>query len=112
MTIFVTLQPLGGKRGQTYNVLLNGEIIALGSRDPEHDAARVLLRRGITGRMTTLGPDGRVRMHFDIEETAKWSMEENASGLRRRRWKPFSRWDVFPPERAEGPDGELSIEPL
>jgi hypothetical protein len=71
-----------------YAVSLGDEVIVSSSRDPEHDAARVLLARGITGRMTTLGIDGSVRMHFVIEAAAPFAVEEGPSGPRVTRWRP------------------------
>jgi hypothetical protein len=35
-----------------YSVELDGELIVVGSRNPECDAARALLARGIAGRLT------------------------------------------------------------
>src|SRR6188768_2081610 len=43
-----------------YDVRLYEEVIVRGSRDPEHDAARVLLARGITGPMVTTRANGSV----------------------------------------------------
>jgi hypothetical protein len=39
----------GGKAGYLYNVTLDGELVLDRSRDPEHDLARILLARGISG---------------------------------------------------------------
>ena len=35
--------------GRSYHVEYGGELIVVGSRDPEHDLARALQRRGIAG---------------------------------------------------------------
>jgi hypothetical protein len=37
------------KNYYAYNVEFNGDLVVEDSRDPEHDLARVLLARGITG---------------------------------------------------------------
>lgn len=42
-----------GRRPGRYDVRLDGDLIVEGSRDPEHDAARELVRRGVTGVMAT-----------------------------------------------------------
>lgn len=83
-----------GKRGQLYDVLLDGEPIVSGSRDPEHDAARALLARGITGTMQTVGEDGSRRMRLDIEKAAPWAMTERDRGsIGCGRWFPYARSD-------------------
>ena len=82
----VLLRPLAcGRRGQKYAVLWHGEVIVYASYDPEHDAARVLLARGITGTMRTVDEAGAVRMLLDIEKAAKLTViEEDSRGLRVR----------------------------
>jgi hypothetical protein len=102
----VTLVPRSlGIRDQLYDVAFAGEVIVKSSRDPEHDAARALLARGITGRMETLGSDGKVRMHLTIEKAAELTVTEaNDRGLELRRWKasPFASSE---PPAAEKPPG-------
>jgi uncharacterized Rossmann fold enzyme len=87
----VVIIPVSPER---YEARLGDEVLVKSHRDPEHAAARALLERGITGRMTTTGLDGKPRMHFDIETAAQWSITEDDRGLHRTRWKPFSRTDV------------------
>ena len=41
---------VGGRDGYRYSVICRGELIVENSRDPECDAARALLARGITGQ--------------------------------------------------------------
>jgi hypothetical protein len=62
------------------------------SRDPEHDAARVLLAKGITGKLTLCdGKTGIPRTIIDIEKAAKLSVaEESRDGLRKRNVNPDS----------------------
>jgi len=86
----VLLRPLAyGRRGQKYAVLLHGEIIVGASLDPEHDAARVLVARGITGTMQTVDEAGNVRMRLDIEKVAHLAVREDDAGLRIVKWRPF-----------------------
>jgi hypothetical protein len=48
------------------------------SRDPEHDLARVLLARGMTGNVTVVdGKTGRPRTVVDIERAAPWCVGSN-----------------------------------
>jgi len=78
------------KRGR-YSGTYQGEIICVG-RDPEHDACRVLLGRGITGTLITFwqGSDTPA-MRLDIQSGAQWSrFEASKGGLQRVHWKPFN----------------------
>ena len=51
--------------------MFEGETIITGSRDPEHDLARALLSRGITGRVTMHdGNTGKPRTLINIEKAA------------------------------------------
>ena len=50
----VILERVGiGARGERYSVTYNGEVVCAASRDPEFDACRVLVERGLTGRLVT-----------------------------------------------------------
>jgi hypothetical protein len=74
--------------GRAYHVELDGELIVVDSRDPEPDMARVLLARGITGKITVCDAVTRKpRTAVDIERVAKIRTDD----LRMRfdRWKPF-----------------------
>ena len=54
---------MGGRDGYRYSVICRGELIVDRSRDPECDAARALLARGITGKLTLLdGKTGKPRI--------------------------------------------------
>jgi hypothetical protein len=61
------------------------------SRVPECDLARVLLARGITGRLTLLDAvTNAPRTIIDIEGAAKLSVRENSREEPRFiKWKPF-----------------------
>ena len=65
-----------------YDVVFDGEIIVTGSPDPDFDLARVLLARGITGKVR-LGN----RTIIDIETAAKLRTAEFAD--RRSRFIPY-----------------------
>jgi hypothetical protein len=86
----VLLHPLADGR---YNVTFGAETIVSRSHNPEHDAARALAGRGVTGGMVTLDPvTRRPRMVFpDIKEMAGWIIEEGERGPRRRRWRGGNR---------------------
>ena len=77
---------VGGRDGYRYSVICRGELIVDRSRDPECDAARALLARGITGKLTLLdGKTGKPRIIVDIEKAAKVRVsEESRDGLRFR----------------------------
>ena len=79
-----------------YSVEFDGELIVQDSPDPEHDLARALLARGITGEVTvidakTLTP----RTIVQIEEAAGLSVEEGPSGPRSIKWRE-TRVDRLP----------------
>jgi hypothetical protein len=84
----------GGSAGYLYSVTFNGETIVTRSRVAELDAVRVLLGRGITGKLTFYA-DGKPRFTIDIEEAAKLTVREDARiGPLFVKWKPF-------PDRAQ-----------
>ena len=79
--------------GSRYRVTYGNTVLLESSRDPEHDAARVLLDKGITGTFETWRPGSSfAAMRFDVEVAAKWRTEEGPNkGPRRVRWRPFSK---------------------
>jgi hypothetical protein len=87
-TLTARLHPkwVGGRDGYRYSIICRGELIVDRSHDPECDAARVLLARGITGKLTVLdGKTGKPRIIIDIEKAAKVRVsEESRDGLRFR----------------------------
>ena len=90
--IYAFLQENRGR----YNVVVDGETVVRGAKDPEHELARKLLARGITGPVQTLdGLSGEPRMLFDIETEAPVSVVDGQDGLRRIRWKPFPKEGVL-----------------
>ena len=86
----------GGRDGYRYSVLFDGQLLVERSRDPETDAARELLAKGVTGKLTLLdGKTGKPRTVINIEKAAKLvTTEENRSGLRFR--KPSRATDNSP----------------
>jgi hypothetical protein len=74
-----------------YDVLLDGECIVTGSRDPECDLARALLTRGIEGVVEVIdGITGKPRSQVNIETAANLTVEEGRRiGPRFIKWKPF-----------------------
>ena len=53
------------------------------SRDPECDAARALVAKGITGKLTIDGKTGKPRTIIDIEKAAQLTVSEvSRDGLR------------------------------
>ena len=61
-----------------YDVVFDGELLVTDSRDPEHDLARVLLTRGLTGKVTIYDAStGKPRTVVDIERAAPWGVGSN-----------------------------------
>jgi hypothetical protein len=64
-------------RGRAWHVEFNGEMVVVGSRDPEPDLARVLLARGYTGTVIVLDSVTRTARTFvNIEKAAKVCSKE------------------------------------
>ena len=79
MTLRARLHPLwvGGRDGYRYSVLFEGKLLVDRSRDPECDAARALLAKGFTGKLTMLdGKSGKPRTIIDVEKAARLTVEE------------------------------------
>lgn len=94
ITVDLLLRPTGqfGRKGEMYDVLLNGETIVT-SISPEFAACRVLKSRGMTG-LAQFWRAGKPNwdMRMDIETGAGLTIEENASGGPRViRFREFSR---------------------
>jgi hypothetical protein len=69
--------------GYRYSVIFKGKLLVERSRDPECDAARALLAKGITGKLTMLdGKTGKPRIIIDIERAARCTVEEGPNGPR------------------------------
>ena len=76
--------------GARYRVTYLGATLIESARDPEYEACRALLARGITGTLVTYSPGSSVpRMRVDIEKGAKLTIVENAKdGPRTARYRP------------------------
>ena len=83
----------GGRDGYRYSVIFRGECIVSRSRDPETDAARALLAKGITGKLTLCdGKTGKPRTIINIERAAKLdTVERSRDGLRFDKVEPTPR---------------------
>ena len=91
----------GGKAGYVYNVIFDGELVLERRRDPDCDLARVLLARGLTGKVTLYdGNTGKPRTLIDIEKAAKVCVREDHKGMRFTKWTPYR--DEKGEERCEG----------
>ena len=74
--------------GYRYSVIFRGKLLVEHSRDPECDAARALVDKGITGKLTMLdGKTGKPRTIIDIERAAKLCAEEGPYGPRLVKWR-------------------------
>ena len=82
---------VGGKAGYLYSVIYEGKLIVERSRDPECDAARALLAKGITGTLILCdGKTGMPRMRLDIEKGARLMVrEDRATSPRLVKWRPM-----------------------
>ena len=111
---YARLHPLwiGGSTGYAYSVIFRGELIVDKSRDPECDAARALLARGHTGRLTMLdGKTGKPRTIINIEKAAKLrTVEPNRGPLHFQRWKPFDASHVNRPSPDEAVPSRMRAE--
>jgi hypothetical protein len=89
-TLKARLHPhwVGGEAGYVYSVICDGKLLVERSRDPECDVARVLLARGITGKLSLCdGKTGKPRTVIDVEKAAKLTVEEAADAPRFRKYR-------------------------
>jgi hypothetical protein len=96
---------VGGRDGYRYTVLFDGKLLVANSRDPEFDAARALVAKGITGKLTLCdGKTGRPRTIIDIERAAKLcTVERRRDGLRFEKYAGTPHSEGYSPET--GADG-------
>ena len=92
----------GGRGGYVYSVIYDGKLLVERSRDPECDAARALLAKGITGKLTMRdGKTGMPRTIINIEKAAGLKVtDERRDGLRFRRY-------VNPDNSPPSPEADL-----
>jgi hypothetical protein len=95
MTHRIQIEPttIRGERGQRYRVHYEGAVLIdeTSNSNPEFEACRALLARGIAGRLEVwrFGKSHADMLISDIAKTAEWTVEENEkSGPRFVRWKP------------------------
>ncbi len=91
-TVHVTIEPttIRGERGQHYRVHHAGEVLIEDCWNPEYDAARALLAKGVTGKVEVWRGDQHAST-IDVEVAAGLTVVENAnSGPRLAPWVPFS----------------------
>jgi hypothetical protein len=82
------LHPHWTAAGYRYSVIFRGKLLVRRSRDPECDAARALVAKGITGKLTMLdGKTGRPRTVIDVEKAATLTAEEGRDVPRFRRFR-------------------------
>ena len=76
-----------------YDLAIDGEAIVTGSRTPEFDACRILLARGLTGKLVIFdSTTTKLRLTVDIEAGAKLTVIENRkAGPRLAKWKSFEK---------------------
>jgi hypothetical protein len=89
----IDIEPVSlGQRGQLYLVRHDGAVLDAGSRNPEFDACRLLLAKGMSGKVQ-VWHQGAVfpAMRLDIEKGARLTVEESDRiGPRLARWYPRS----------------------
>ncbi len=89
----------GGRDGYRHSVVFDGQLLVELSRDPECDAARALLAKCITGKLTLLdGKTGKPRTIIDIEKAARLTAEETNSAPRFRKYRPRGVSEAHSPE--------------
>jgi hypothetical protein len=89
--IYIEPTTIRGEKGQRYRIHYEGAVLIDETWNPELEACRALLARGIEGRLEVWRfgkshPDMQVP---DIAEAAEWTVEENEKlGPRLVRWRP------------------------
>jgi hypothetical protein len=68
--------------GYKYEVALDGEVIVPSSRDPEFDACRELVKRGLRGIAVFRRPGSAPHFWADVERGAQLMTKEGAWGVR------------------------------
>ena len=92
-----------GRTGYIYSVICEGQLLVERSRDPECDAARALVAKGITGELTLLdGKTGRPRTIINIERAAKLTAEEGPCTPLLRKYRERYGGEGYSPETGFG----------
>ena len=103
----ITIEPttIRGERGQRYRVYFQDAVLIEDTWNPEFEACRALVARGVTGRLDVwrAGKTHPDMIVPDIEEGARWTVEENDKrGPLVVRWRPWVE--------LLQPDGLVSLE--
>src|SRR5215470_2940663 len=93
MTHRIHIEPttIRGERGQHYRVSYQGAVLIDDTWNPQLEACRALLARGIGGRLEVwrFGKSHPDMLVPDISKAAEWTVEENqTSGPRSVWWRP------------------------
>jgi hypothetical protein len=93
------------KVGYRYSVIFEGKLLVERSSNPECDAARALLAKGITGKLALLdGKTGKPRIVIDIEQLAQLCVKEGPL-----RFAPYgSRPDRSPAAETDEAGGKMA----
>jgi hypothetical protein len=101
MDQIITLSPTGKLRskGQVYDAIVNGEVIASGV-SPECAACRELQKRGHGGiaYFTRSGAPYGWDLRMSISWGAKRYVAEDRTGIRFAKWTEFSMGDISAPD--------------
>jgi hypothetical protein len=91
--------------GHKWDVIIDGDLLLKASKNPEFEACRALVAKGLAGKLTTYR-DGRPAMTLDIEKAAKVTVRETkALGPRFARYLPFPAdtvWHFEPRKEGSG----------
>jgi hypothetical protein len=90
--IYIEPTTIRGERGQYYRIHYQGAPLIDETWNPELEACRALLARGIVGRLEVwrAGKSHPDMLVPDIAKAAEWTVKENEShGPRFGRWKPL-----------------------
>src|SRR5262245_13975124 len=118
--IFIEPTTIRGERGQYYRVHFQDAVLIDETWNPEFEACRALLARGVTGpaEVWRYGKDHPDMLIRDIAKAAEWTVEENEKhGPRFVRWRPRpegtsrkgSLWSAGVASEAEIDPGRLTI---
>jgi len=103
----IVIEPtsIRGERGQYYHVYFEGAVLIEDTWNPEFEARRALIARGITGCLETgrVGKTHRDMIVHDLVVAARYTVEENDKrGPLIVPWRPW----VAPTQ----PDADVSLE--
>ena len=116
--IYIEPTTIRGERGQHYRVHYQGAVLIDDAWNPEFEACRALLARGITGRLEVWRPGGTFPGSIlDIAKAARLTVEESATvSARIVSWAPFSMGAGSETQASDGgagtPAARKEIEPL